>query len=140
MVRKNLFVFFVNMFIFYLWWFFSGNSNCRKKNNPGFFRLKGNPLIPNSNCWSPTVYIYIHIYIFKYITHTYIYLRCIYTFMHLMQRICECVWMHGWACIMWNPALRCRVASRNTKCNAAQRSGMHLCMYLCMCTAMYVSM
>ena len=26
-----------------------------KKNNPGFFRLKGNPLIPNSNCWSPTV-------------------------------------------------------------------------------------
>ena len=62
-----------------------------------------------------------------------------YTFMHVMQRICECVRMHGWVCIMWNPALRCRVASRNTKCNAAQRSGMHLCMYLCMCTAMYVS-
>ena len=43
------------MFIFYLWCFFRGNSNCRKKNNPRFFRLKGNPLIPNSNCWSPTV-------------------------------------------------------------------------------------
>ena len=26
-----------------------------KEKNPGLFRLKGNPLIPNSNCWSPTV-------------------------------------------------------------------------------------
>ena len=63
-----------------------------------------------------------------------------YTFMYVMQRMCECVWMHGWACIMWNPALRCRVASRNIKCNAAQRNGMYFCMYLCMCTTMYVSM
>ena len=29
------------------------------KKNPGFFRLKGNPLIPNSNCWSPTVQCFI---------------------------------------------------------------------------------
>ena len=94
-------------------------------------------------------YIYIYIihlytYIYIYIYYTYIYKMYInlraYTFMHVMQRICECVWMRGWACIMWNPALRCRVASRNTKCNAPQRSGIHLCMYLCMCTAMYVSM
>ena len=44
------------MFIFYLWWvFFREILTVVKEKNPGLFRLKGNPLIPNSNCWSPTV-------------------------------------------------------------------------------------
>ena len=34
------------------------------------------------------------------------------------------VWMHGWACVMWN-------------CNAAQLKGMNFCMHLCMRTIIY---